>query len=123
MRLETQLSSFFKLKSVSSPNGWSIKLANVTQVHPNGSKTRKQSKRSPHLSFYRQTYDFEGRAVVFEHLEMAIVLEKKKKKRVSEQSATICCIFQGSIVIIIPRGKILFSDVRVLLFSLVCSPD
>lgn len=41
----------------------------------------------------------------------------------SEQSATICCIFQGSIVIIIPRGKILFSDVRVLLFSLVCSPD
>lgn len=35
-------------------------------------KNRKQSERAPHLSFYRQAYDFEGQTAVLEHLGLAI---------------------------------------------------
>lgn len=81
-------------------------------------KTRKQSKRAPHLSFYRQTYDFEGQTVVLEHLELAIATWEKK---VPVQSSTICCIFQGSTVVIIPTVIILFSDMHIFLFTLLHS--
>lgn len=41
-------------------------------------KTESKGKRAPHLSFYRETYAFEGQTVVLEHLELAIVAWEKK---------------------------------------------